>query len=164
MNNRMIFRVWFYFRTGWSIYFAFILAAINTLTVTYFLAVENYPSLKAVLPSFEYYVILVSLIGIPLLTAIGYSHFKRTPGLRAESDVLQRENPYWARMLINSQFTLTLNLKMMSLITKLSNNEKISDHELKELNDLQKQYQEHIDTRTLSNKQDKNLFISSEKS
>ena len=33
-------------------YFAFIFAAINTLTVTYFLAIENYPALKAVFPSF----------------------------------------------------------------------------------------------------------------
>tara|TARA_Y100000590_G_scaffold75538_1_gene83424 strand:+ start:7633 stop:8127 length:495 start_codon:yes stop_codon:yes gene_type:complete len=164
MDNRGIFRIWFYFRTGWSTYFAFILAAINTLTVTYFLAIDNYPSLKNIFPSFEIYILIVSIIGIPILTAIGYSHFKRTPGLRSESDVLQRENPYWARMLINSQFSLTLNLKILNLITKLSKNEKISDNEINELSELQKQFQEHIDTRTLSNKKDKDLFISTEKS
>ena len=149
---------------GWSTYFAFILAAINTLTVTYFLAIDNYPSLKNIFPSFEIYILIVSIIGIPILTAIGYSHFKRTPGLRSESDVLQRENPYWARMLVNSQFSLTLNLKILNLITKLSKNEKISDNEINELFELQKQFQEHIDTRTLSNKKDKDLFISTEKS
>ncbi len=85
MDNRGIFRIWFYFRTGWSTYFAFILAAINTLTVTYFLAIDNYPSLKNIFPSFEIYILIVSIIGIPILTAIGYSHFKRTPGLRSES-------------------------------------------------------------------------------
>jgi len=164
MDNRGIFRIWFYFRTGWSTYFAFILAAINTLTVTYFLAIDNYPSLKNIFPSFEIYILIVSIIGIPILTAIGYSHFKRTPGLRSESDVLQRENPYWARMLVNSQFSLTLNLKILNLITKLSKNEKISDNEINELFELQKQFQEHIDTRTLSNKKDKDLFISTEKS
>ncbi len=164
MDNRGIFRIWFYFRTGWSTYFAFILAAINTLTVTYFLAIDNYPSLKNIFPSFEIYILIVSIIGIPLLTAIGYSHFKRTPGLRSESDVLQRENPYWTRMLVNSQFSLTLNLKILNLITKLSKNEKISDNEINELLELQKQFQEHIDTRSLSNKKDKDLFISTEKS
>ena len=164
MDNRGIFRIWFYFRTGWSTYFAFILAAINTLTVTYFLAIDNYPSLKNIFPSFEIYILIVSIIGIPILTAIGYSHFKRTPGLRSESDVLQRENPYWARMLVNSQFSLTLNLKILNLITKLSKNEKISDNEINELFELQKQFQEHIDTRTLSNKKDKDLFVSTEKS
>ena len=44
------FRGWYYFRQGWSVYFAFIFAAINTLTVTYFLAIENYPVLKEVFP------------------------------------------------------------------------------------------------------------------
>ena len=38
---------------GWGTYFAFIFAAINTLTVTYYLAIENYPVLKAIFPSFE---------------------------------------------------------------------------------------------------------------
>ena len=33
-----------------------------------------------------------------------------------------------------------------------------------ELFELQKQFQEHIDTRTLSNKKDKDLFVSTEKS
>ena len=52
-KKNLSFRGWYYFRTGWSTYFAFILAAINTLTVTYFLAIENYPSLKLVFPSFD---------------------------------------------------------------------------------------------------------------
>ena len=72
------FRSWYYFRTGWSTYFAFILAAINTLTVTYFLAIENYPSLKTVFPSFEQYIIIIVSIGIPLLITVGYIHFNRS--------------------------------------------------------------------------------------
>ena len=50
-KNNIGFRGWYYFRTGWTTYFAFILAAINTLTVTYFLAIENYPILKSIFPS-----------------------------------------------------------------------------------------------------------------
>jgi hypothetical protein len=72
-------------------------------------------------------------------------------------------NPYWARVLVNSQFTLSLNLKLIDLITKISNNQKISPEELDELKKLQKQYEEHISTRTLTNKKDKDLFISTEK-
>ena len=34
VKNNLGFRSWYYFRTGWSTYFAFILAALNTLTVT----------------------------------------------------------------------------------------------------------------------------------
>ena len=50
VKNNLSFRGWFYFRMGWATYFAFIFAAINTLTVTYFLAIENYPFLTIIFP------------------------------------------------------------------------------------------------------------------
>ena len=78
MKTNLGFRSWFYFRMGWSTYFVFIMAAINTLTVTYFLAIDNYPSLKEVFPSFEQYVVIIIGIGIPLLILVGYAHFKKT--------------------------------------------------------------------------------------
>ena len=154
MSKNVGFRAWFYFRQGWSTYFAFIFAATNTLTVTYYLAIENYPSLKSIFPTFEQYIIIVVLVGIPLLIGIGYAHYKKTPSYRAEADVWMESNPYWARVLINSQFSLTLNLKMINLITKISNNEKITDKELDELRNLQKQFEDHINERSLSNKKD----------
>jgi hypothetical protein len=46
-----IFRAWFYFRNGWSMYFAFIFAAINTLTVTYYLAIDEIPFLLTIVSS-----------------------------------------------------------------------------------------------------------------
>ena len=152
------FRAWFYFRQGWSVYFAFIFAAINMLTVTYFLAIENYPTLKEVFPSFEQYVLIAVVIGVPLLTLVGYAHYKKTPSYRAEADVWMESNPWQARILINSQFSLSLNLKMINLITKLSNNEKISQVELDELKELQKKFEGHIDKRTISNKKDQLFF------
>ena len=163
MGKNPGFRAWFYFRHGWSTYFAFVFAAINTLTVTYYLAIENYPSLKNIFPSFEQYIIIVVLVGIPLLIGIGYAHYKKTPSYRAEADVWMESNPYWARILINSQFSLTLNLKMINLITKISNNEKITDKELDELKNLQKQFEDHINERSLSNKKDQQKFLNSEK-
>ena len=87
------FRSWYYFRTGWSTYFAFILAAINTLTVTYFLAIDNYPALKAVFPSFEQYIVIIVTIGIPLLIFTGYLHFKRTQAFKSEIDVANFDVP-----------------------------------------------------------------------
>ena len=93
MGKNPGFRAWFYFRQGWSTYFAFIFAAINTLTVTYYLAIENYPSLKTIFPSFEQYILIVVLIGIPLLVLVGYAHYKKTPSYRAEADVWVESNP-----------------------------------------------------------------------
>ena len=158
MGKNPFFRAWFYFRQGWAVYFAFIFAAINMLTVTYFLAIDNYPTLKEIFPSFEHYVLIIALIGVPLLASVGYAHYKKTPSFRAEADVWMESNPYWARVLINSQFSLSLNLKMINLITKLSNNEKISQVELDELKELQKKFEGHLDKRTISNKKDQLFF------
>ena len=74
MQKRYGFRGWYYFRQGWSLYFAFILAAVNTLTVTYYLAIDNIPELQAVFPSFAHYIITTVTIGIPLLVFVGYLH------------------------------------------------------------------------------------------
>ena len=71
VKNNLSFRGWFYFRMGWGTYFAFIFAAINTLTVTYFLAIENYPFLNVIFPSFIQYVLIITSIGVPLLVLIG---------------------------------------------------------------------------------------------
>ena len=96
MKQRIGFRGWFYFRTGWSTYFVFILAAINTLTVTYFLAVNNYPILKAIFPTFEQYALIMISVGIPLLIVVGYFHFKKTFAYKSELDVMIAEsNPYY---------------------------------------------------------------------
>ena len=112
------FRAWFYFRQGWSTYFAFLFAAINTLTVTYYLAIENYPSLKSIFPSFEQYILIVVLVGIPLLVGVGYAHYKKTPSYRAEADVWMESNAYYARDLVNSELTLELDLKIIDLLIK----------------------------------------------
>ena len=89
------FRGWFYFRQGWSTYFAFIFAAINTMVVTYYLAIENIPILKEVFPTFYVYLFTVSSIGIPLLVLVGYAHFKRTKAFRAEADIYVESNPFF---------------------------------------------------------------------
>ena len=124
------FRSWFYFRTGWSVYFAFIFAAINTLVVTYFLAIDSYPILKEIFPTFIVYVAIVVTIGIPLLVTVGYVHYKRSPSFRAEATINLESNPFTSRLLVNSDLTLKLNTKLMELILKIAEGEKISKEEI----------------------------------
>ena len=157
-NKNPGFRAWFYFRQGWSTYFAFIFAAINTLTVTYYLAIENYPFLKTIFPSFEQYILIVVLIGIPLLVLVGYAHYKKTPSYRAEADVWVESNPYQARVLVNTQFTLALNMKLTDVLLKLSSNQEITQKEIEEIKTIQSKFLEHIDDRTISNKKDQSYF------
>ena len=157
-KNTVGFRAWYYFRTGWSTYFAFILAAINTLTVTYFLAIDNYPELKSIFPSFEQYVLIIVSIGVPLLILIGYVHFKRTKAFKSEVDVLIESNPYQRRNTVNGEINLKLNLKLISMLIKLSKNESLSDTDIK---DIQKLYEDIItfsDERNFSNNLDLNYL------
>ena len=133
MSRSIGFRGWFYFRQGWSVYFAFIFAAINTLTVTYFLAIENYPFLKEIFPSFFHYIVIVVTVGIPCLILIGYAHYKRTPSFKAEADIQVEANPHFRRTLINTELMLAMFLEISQLTIKLSNNEKLNDNEIERL-------------------------------
>mgnify|MGYP006126347775 CR=1 FL=1 len=163
MARNLGFRTWFYFRMGWSTYFAFIFAAINTLTVTYYLAIENYPVLKSIFPSFEIYIIVVVFVGLPLLTLIGYAHFKRTQARRSEVDIAYETNPYQARTLVNTEIVLKLNLKLTDIIIKFSKNEKIPDEDYEEIKKLQETLTDFIDTRSFKNKNDLEFLHKSDK-
>ena len=151
MRNNLGFRSWFYFRMGWSTYFVFILAAINTLTVTYFLAIDNYPSLKEFFPSFEQYVVIIVCVGIPLLILVGYAHYKKTLAYKSETDVLIESNPYGRRDLVNSEISLQLDLKLISLILKMSNGEKIDKNEIAEVEKLSHEISKFVNERNFKN-------------
>jgi len=157
-KNNLMFRAWYYFRQGWSIYFAFILAAINTLTVTYFLAIDNYPSLKSVFPSFEQYVAMVVVIGVPLLIIIGYTHYKKTQGFKSEADVLIETNPYPRRSVVNSEINLRLNLQLMSTLLKVAKKEDLSEEEIEEMTQLHDEILKLSKDRTLADNIDMNFL------
>lgn len=150
VSQNLLFRSWFYFRTGWQTYFAFILAAINTLTVTYFLAIENYPSLKTVFPSFEIYILIIVSIGIPLLVLIGFVHFKRSRSFKSEADVLIESNPYQRRNTVNSEIILRLNLQLMSTLLKVAKKEDLSEEEIEEITQLHDEILKLSKDRTLT--------------
>ena len=147
MRNNLGFRGWFYFRQGWSVYFAFIFAAVNTLTVTYFLAIDNYPFLKDIFPSFIHYVAVIVLIGIPLLVLVGYAHYKRTASFKAEADIHIEANPHMRRILTNTEFMLSMSLQLSEISMKLVNDEKLTSDEMNNLKQLQIEFQKQISDR-----------------
>ena len=150
-KQRKGFRGWFYFRMGWSTYFVFILAAINTLTVTYFLAIDNYPTLKSVFPSFEQYALIMISVGIPLLILVGYAHFKKTVAYKSEMDIMIESNPYIARNTVNGDLSLKLNLKLISLLLRMSNGEKIEKNEMDEIEKLRRDITQLVGERSFKN-------------
>ena len=150
MEKNLGFRGWFYFRTGWATYFAFIVAGINALTVTFFLAIENYPALNVIFPTFFHYIVIVVGVGVPVLVLVGYVHFKKSKSFRAEQDILIETSPHIRRILQNTEVLLPSYLKLTELMIKLSENKKLTDKELEEVSKLQKQLTEHIDKREIS--------------
>ena len=154
MKSSLGFRAWFYFRQGWGIYFAFILAALNTLTVTYFLAIENYPFLKTIFPSFEQYILIVVSIGVPLLIAIGYIHYKRTIAFKSEMDILVESNPYMRRTIVNTEVNFMLTLQLANLLLSLSKNKKPTDEDIEKISQIQKELADFAEKRTISNMMD----------
>tara|TARA_B100000378_G_scaffold8150_1_gene7206 strand:+ start:840 stop:1298 length:459 start_codon:yes stop_codon:yes gene_type:complete len=139
---------------GWSTYFAFIFAAINTLTVTYFLAIERYPELSVIFPSFPQYVLVITIIGIPLLILVGYVHYKRTLAFRSEVDVVLESNPYQLRNVVNNTINVKLTLKMYEMLLKLSQNQKLTENEIEELTKSHKEIQDLDASRSFANKMD----------
>jgi len=163
MNRNIGFRGWFYFRIGWSTYFAFLFAAVNTLTVTYYLAIDRAPFLQTIFPTFLQYIIIVGATGIPLLLLIGYSHYKKTQAFRSETDIWIESNPYQARWLVNTELILSLNIQLANLILKLSKNEKLSEEEINEITKSQKEISKFTKDRSFSNKKDIEYFKKLEK-
>jgi len=140
-----IFRWWFYARQGYGIYFAMIFIAINTLTVTYFLAIEKAPFLKAIFPTFPIYVVIILAIGLPLLVMTGFIHYKKIPAYKSEAEVHTVNNPYAYKLPPGFWLEVIMPyfLAQSKLLTKLSKNEKVTDEELSKIYDLQKKM-EHL--------------------
>ena len=158
MRENSLFRAWFYFRNGWSMYFAFIFAAINTLTVTYYLAIERVPALQVIFPSFFQYVAIVSLIAVPLLIGIGYAHYKRTKARKAEVDIGFETSTYQRRFIVNTEIILHLNLRLTEMLMKLTHGEKLTENEIKKIQAYKEDIENHIEQRTFTNEKDYQFF------
>ena len=154
MNENRGFRSWYYFRMGWGTYFAFIFAAINTLVVTYYLAIERVPALLTIFPNFLYYVLIISSIGVPLLIIVGYIHYKRTLAFKSEIDIVVESNPYQRRNIVNIHLILESIMKTNQLLLKLSKNEKLSETEIGEINSKIAEISKFVNSRTFKNSSD----------
>ena len=153
-NENVGFRSWYYFRLGWTTYFAFIFAAINTLTVTYYLAIERVPILVTIFPNFLQYILIISAIGIPLLVIVGYIHYKRTVAFKSEVDVIMESNPYQRRNVVNITLILQSIMETNQMLLKLAKNEKLSETEIGEINSKINDISKFVDTRTFKDSSD----------
>ncbi len=143
---------------GWATYFAFIFAAVNTLTVTYFLAIERYPFLTTIFPSFYQYIVIIVGIGIPILIIVGYIHYKRTLAFKSEADVMVESNPYQRRNVVNNTINVEVAVKNLELLIKLIKQEKIAEEEMDDIIKLYEKYSEFLKERKFSDNNDMNFL------
>ncbi len=136
MTKSLIFRAWYYFRTGYIQYFSFIIAVVNMYTLTYYLAIENSFSIFS---SFSTYVIVSSSIGLPVLILLGFIHMRRSGAFRAESEISSESNPYNYKLLpgIHKEVLAPLLLELLKLLQK-SHLDDMTEEETERLSELDK--------------------------
>ena len=118
-----------------------------TLHLSYFLAIDNYPVLQAIFPTFGHYITIVVSIGVPLLVLVGYFHYKRSQAYAAEAEINIEDNPYWYKIPPgwNKEVVFPLYLNMINLMLKMSKNEKLTPDEIEKMSNLQKSLSNLID-------------------
>jgi len=139
VNKKLPFRAWYYLRMGWTTYFAFIFTAVNTLVITYYLAIERLPTIKEVFPTFSIYALVMIIIGLPILVLAGYIHFKKSKAFPSEMDIIAESNPYYFKLPPghNRQVLFPILLLISKMLVKTANNQKLTEKEIVELNELE---------------------------
>ena len=94
VQSRLIYRAWYYFRQGYSTYLTFILGYVSTFVTVYYLAIKDMPYLLNIFPHFSVFLVIGTVIGVPLSVAVGWLHLKRTRAWTAEVDIGVEANPY----------------------------------------------------------------------
>ena len=77
--------------------------------------------------------------------AIGFAHYKRTAAFQAEAEIGFETNPFFRRMLLNTEAILPLQLKLTELLVKMSKNEKLTNDEIEQISKVQERLSKHID-------------------
>jgi hypothetical protein len=70
------------------------LGYVSTFVTVYYLAIKDMPVLLNIFPHFLAFVLLGTVIGVPLSVSIGWLHLKRTSAWTAEVDIGVEANPY----------------------------------------------------------------------
>ena len=66
----------------------------STFVTVYYLAIKDMPFLMNIFPHFATFVIVGTIVGVPLSVLIGWLHLKRTSVWTAEVDIGVEANPY----------------------------------------------------------------------
>ncbi len=124
-------RLWFYFRIGYATYLTFLLGAVNTLVVVWYLAIREVPAIQSLFGHFLPFAIVVTLLGVPTSIAIGWVHLKRSPAYSSELDIGVEANPYYYKLPpgYNREVFAPLYLELLTQLKRLLEAQKLLDKE-----------------------------------
>ena len=146
-KQRKSLRTFHYFKIGYVTYLALTIGAINLLTTTYFLAIDEMPFIKTLFSTFETYVITAIIVGVPIVTVIGWIHFKRIGAFSAAQSIMMQNQIFNYKF--QPGYTLEVfgpaYLAILRIAVKRIKSEKLSDDEVKDIDKIQKQLQKLID-------------------
>jgi hypothetical protein len=91
---KVLFRAWFYFRTGYNLYLAFPIGFASSIVVLYRLGVQDNKYLAPLFPSLTIFTIIGLLVALPIGIFAGLYHMKRTGAYAADASVATEANPY----------------------------------------------------------------------
>jgi len=90
----LLFRAWFYFRTGYGLYLAFLIGFASNIVVLYKLGVVDNKYLAPFFPSLTVFGIVSLIVAAPIAIFSGLYHMKRTGAFAADAAVQTESNPY----------------------------------------------------------------------
>ena len=91
---KLLFRAWFYFRTGYGLYLAFLIGFASNIVVLYKLGVTDNKYLAPIFPSLTVFGLVALIVASPVAIFSGLYHMKRTGAFAADAAVQTESNPY----------------------------------------------------------------------
>jgi len=136
--KKVPFRAWFYFQTGYSQYFTFTIAIVNMLTTTYYLIISQNNEIGKIFPTFSIYVIVSSIIAVPILVSLGFIHMRRSAIYTSQQDILQESWPYNYYLIpgIQKEILAPLLRELLELGRKSLSNDGITTEQTQRLDEL----------------------------
>jgi len=132
--------MWFYFRIGYSVYLSFMLGAVNTLVVVWYLAIRDIPAIEDIFGHFVPFAVFSVAVGVPFSVGIGWAHYKRTSAYSSEVDVQTEANPYNFKLIPGKEKEVwaPLYLEVLTLLRKLAESQNlVSSEELSRIRELE---------------------------
>jgi hypothetical protein len=92
--SKLLFRSWFYFRTGYGTYVAFFIGFASNIIVIYKLGISENNVIGPYFHSLTIFALVALAVLIPLCISAGLYHMKRTGAFAADASVSTESNPY----------------------------------------------------------------------